>query len=75
MWTSINLGECKITSVLWLPDGSPLQVRMDPVANLPTVVVIPVPACAAEFANLFVNLAIAGRNLATPVLDTTENKD
>ena len=74
MWTSINLGESKITSVFSLPDGSPLQVRMDPVANLPSVVVIPRPSRTAEFANLFVTLGIAGRNLATPVLDTTENQ-
>ena len=40
-WTSINLGECKITNIFWLPDGSPLQVRIDPVEYLPTVVVIP----------------------------------
>ena len=73
-WTSINLGECKITNIFWLPDGSPLQVRIDPVENLPTVVVIPIPARTAEFANLFVTLTIAGRNLATPTLDSTENQ-
>ena len=73
-WTSINLRECKITTIFWLPDGSPLQVRIDPVENLPTVVVIPIPARTAEFANLFVTLKIAGRNLATPILDTSENQ-
>ena len=73
-WTSIKLGECKITNIFWLPDGSPLQVRIDPVENLPTVVVIPIPARTAEFANLFVTLTIAGRNLATPTWDTTENQ-
>ena len=56
------------------PDGSPLQVRIDPVEKLPTVVVIPIPARTAEFANLFVTLTIAGRNMATPILDTTENQ-
>ena len=69
-WTSINLGECKITNFFWLTDGSPLQVRIDPVENLPTVIVIPIPARTAEFANLFVTLTIASRNLATPTLDT-----
>ena len=59
---------------VWLPDGSPLQVRIDPVENLPTVVVIPMPARTAELANLFVTLTIAGRNLAIPTLDTTENQ-
>ena len=72
-WTSINLGECKIINTFWLPDGSPLQVRIDPVENLPTVVVIPIPARTAEFANLFVTLSIASRNLATLILDTSEN--
>ena len=46
----------------------------DPVENLPTVVVIPIPARTAEFAKLFVTLTIAGRNFATPTLDTTENQ-
>ena len=49
-------------------------MRIDPVENLPSVVVIPIPARTAEFANLFVTLTIAGRNLATPTLDTTENQ-
>ena len=73
-WTSINLGKCKITKTFWLPDASPLQVRNDPVENLPIVVVIPIPAHTAEFANLFVTLTIAGQNLASPTLDTTENQ-
>ena len=68
------MGECKIINIFWLPDGSPLQVRIDPVENLPTVVVIPMPARTAEFANLFVTLKIAGRNLDTPTLNTTENQ-
>ena len=49
-------------------------MRIDPVENLPTVVVIPIPARTAEFANLFVTFTIAGRNVATPILDTTEIK-
>ena len=49
-------------------------MRINPVENLPTVVVIPIPARKAEFANLFVTLTIAGRNLATPTLNTTENQ-
>ena len=73
-WTSVNLGECKITNIFWLPDGSPFKVRINPVENLPNVVVIPIPARTAEFANLFVTLTIAGRNLATPTLDSTEKQ-
>ena len=49
-------------------------MRNDPVENLPTVVVIPIPDRRAEFANLFVTLTIAGRNLATPTLDTSEDQ-
>ena len=45
-----------------------------PVEKLATVAVIPILARTAEFANLFVTLTIAGRNLATPTLDTTENQ-
>ena len=73
-WTSITFGECKITNFFWLPDGSPLQVQIDPVEILPTVVVLPIPARTADFSNLFVTLTIAGRILATPTLDTTENQ-
>ena len=49
-------------------------MQIDPVENLPTVVVIPIPVRTAEFANLFLTLTIAGRNMATPTLDTTENQ-
>ena len=49
-------------------------MRIDPVENLPTVLVIPIPARTAEFANLFVTLSIASRNLATPTLDTSEKQ-
>ena len=45
-----------------------------PDENLPTVVVIPIPARTTEVSNLFVTLTIAGRNLATATLDPTENQ-
>ena len=67
------MGECKITNIFRLPNGSPLQVRIDPVENLPTVVVIPTRARTLEFANLFVTFTISNRNLTTPILDATEN--
>ena len=49
-------------------------MQINPGENLPTVVVTPIPARTAEFANLFVTLTIAGRNLGTPIFDTTENQ-
>ena len=49
-------------------------MRINPVENLPTVAVIPIPARTAEFAKLFVTLTIASRNLAAPILDTTGNQ-
>ena len=61
-----------MTSFFRLTDGSPLQVRVNPVENLPTVVVIPIPARTAELVKLFVTLTIASRNLDTPTLDTME---
>ena len=73
-WTSINLAECKNLNIFWLLDGTPLQVRIGPVENSPTVVVIPIPARTTEFANVFVTLIIASRDLATPILDTTEKQ-
>ena len=73
-WTSTDLGECKITNIFRQPEVSPSHVRIDPVGNLSTVVVIPIPACTAEFTNPFVTLSIASRNLATPTLDTSENQ-
>ena len=73
-WTSIKSGEGKIINMFWLPDGSPVQVRINPVENLPTVVVIPILDRTADFAKLFVTFTIASRNLVTPSLDTTENQ-
>ena len=55
-WTSINLRECQIANNIWLPHGSPFKARINLVENLPTVVVIPIPARSAEIANLFVTL-------------------
>ena len=49
-------------------------MRIDPFENLPGVVVIPIPARTAEIANFFVTVTIAGRNLTTPTLDTTQNQ-
>ena len=73
-WISVILEERKITKFFWLPDGSPLPVRIHPVQNLTTVVVIPIPTRTAAFASLFVTLIVASRNLDTPILDRTQNR-
>ena len=73
--TQLQINWESVKSLLFLAtDASPLQVRIKPVENLPTVVVIPIPAHTAEFANLFLSLTIVSWNLATPTLDTTENQ-
>ena len=51
-----------------------LMELKDPVENLPSVVVISIPAGTAEISNIVVTLTIAGRNLAAPTLDTIENQ-
>ena len=72
-FTSINLGEYRITTVFWVPDGSPVQIRINSFDNLPTVGVIPIPDRAAEIANFPVTLTIASLIQAFPILDMTEN--
>ena len=59
---------------MFTKNGSTLGGAQSPLENLPTVVVIPIPARTAEISNLFVIPTIAGQNLATPTLDTTENQ-
>ena len=45
--------ELKITNIFWLPVGSPVQVRIDPVENPPTVGVIPIDGRTLELASLW----------------------
>ena len=60
MWTSFSLeGEHLITTVFWIPDGSPLQIRLRVTENLLAIILIPVTVQTEEFANLFVTLKIS----------------
>ena len=56
-WTPLSLqGENFITTIDWIHDGSPLQVRLRVTENLLAIILIPSTVQAEEFANLFVAL-------------------
>ena len=66
-WTPLSLqGEHFITTIFWIPDGSPLQVRLRVTENLLAIILITVQT--KEFANLFVTLKISR------TLDNRENQ-
>ena len=68
-WTPFSLqGEQLITTIFWIPDGSPLQVRLRVTENLLTINLIPITIQTEEFANLFVTLKISR------TLDKRENQ-
>ena len=46
-------GEHLITTIFWIPDGSPLQVRLRVTENLLGIILIPITVQTEEFANLF----------------------
>ena len=55
-WTPFSLqGENFTTTIFWIPDESPLQVRLRVTENLLAVILIPVTVRTEEFANLFVS--------------------
>ena len=59
-WTPLSLqGEHFITTIFWIPDGSPLQVRLRVTENLLAIILIPITVRTEEFANLFVTLKIS----------------
>ena len=59
-WTPLSLqGEPFITTIFWIPDGSPLQVRLRVTENLLAIILIPITVRTEEFANLFVTLNIS----------------
>ena len=54
-WTPLSLqGEHFITTIFWIPDGSPLQVRLRVTENLLAIILIPMTVRTEEFAKLFV---------------------
>ena len=61
-------GEHFITTIFWIPDGSPLQVRLRVTENLFAIILIPITVQTEEFANLFVTLKISR------TLDERENQ-
>ena len=59
-WTPFSLqGEHCITTIYWIPDGSPLKVRLRVTENLLAIILIPLTVQTEEFANLFVPLKIS----------------
>ena len=69
-WTTFSLqGEHFITTIFWIPDGSPLQARLRVTKNLLAIILIPITVRKEEFANLFVTLKISR------TLDKRENQN
>ena len=59
-WTPFYLkGEHFISIIFWIPDGSPLQVRLRVVENLLAIIRIPKTVRTEEFANLFLTVYIS----------------
>ena len=59
-WTPFSLqGEHFITTNFWIPDGSPLQVRLRVTENLLAIILIPITVRTEELVNLFVTLEIS----------------
>ena len=67
-WTPFSLQEHFITTISWIPDGSPLQVRFRVTENLLAIILIPLTVQTDEFANLFVTLK------TSRTLDNRENQ-
>ena len=61
-------GEHFRTTIFWIPDGSPLQVRLRVFENLLAIILIPITVRTEEFTNLFLTLKISR------TLDKRENQ-
>ena len=59
MDTIFSSREHFITTIFWVPDGSPLQVRLQVTENLLAIILIPITVRTEKFANLFVTLQIS----------------
>ena len=61
-WTPLSRQrEQLISSIFWIPDGSPLQVRLRVTENLLAIILIPIAVRTEEFANLSVTLKFPKR--------------
>ena len=59
-WTPFSFQrEHLITTIIWIPDGSSLQVSLRVTENLPAIILIPITVQTEKFANLFVTLKIS----------------
>ena len=59
-WTPLSLqGEHFITTIFWIPDGSPLHVRLRVTENPLAIILIQIAVRIQVFANLFVTLKIS----------------
>ena len=68
-WLPLSLrGEHFITTIYWIPDGSPLQVRLRVTENILSIVLIPITVRTEEFTNLFVTPKVSR------TLDKRENQ-
>ena len=59
-WTPFSLqGEHSVTTSFWIPDGSPLLVRLRVTENLLAIILIPLTVRTEDFVNLFVTLKLS----------------
>ena len=59
-WTPFSLqGENFIITIFWIPDGSPLQVRLRVTENLLAMLLFPISGRTEEFANFFLTVKIS----------------
>ena len=68
-WTPFFVeGEHLIPTILWIPNGSPFQVRLRVTENLFAIIFIPITVGTEESANLFLTLKVSR------TLDKRENQ-
>ena len=69
-WTPLSLqGKQFITTIFWIPDESPLQVRLRVSENLFAIIFIPITVRTEKFGNIFVTLK------TSRTLDKRENQN
>ena len=61
-WTPFSLqGEHFITTIFWIPDGSPLQVRLRVIDNLLAIILIPITVRTEEKVTLKISRTLDKR--------------